>query len=51
MPDGGTVLEFECQSKTQRHPVVIDADFESVLVKKQDSRGTIIIINNTSTIR
>lgn len=39
MPAEGATLEFEGWSKTQRHPVVIYADFEAILIKISESRG------------
>ena len=39
MPDAGTMLEFDWWSKTQRHPIVIYADFEALLVKCTESKG------------
>ncbi|KAL4091251.1 hypothetical protein QTP88_025973 [Uroleucon formosanum] len=39
MPDAGTILEFDGWSKTQRHPIVIYADFEALLVKCKESKG------------
>lgn len=39
MPNEGTMLEFEAWTKTQRHPVVIYADFEALLVKVDESKG------------
>jgi len=33
IPAPGTILEFDGWNKTQRHPIVIYADFEALLVK------------------
>ena len=39
MPAPGTILEFDGWKKTQRHPIVIYADFEALLVKCKESKG------------
>ncbi|XP_022164231.1 uncharacterized protein LOC111029520 [Myzus persicae] len=39
MPSEGDTLEFEGWSKTQRHPIVIYADFEALLVKCDERKG------------
>jgi len=39
MPEPGTMLDFEGWSKTQRHPIVIYADFEALLEKVNEQRG------------
>jgi hypothetical protein len=40
MPPPGTMLEFEAWSKTQRHPIAIYADFEALLVKCEENKGS-----------
>jgi len=35
MPEPGTMLEFDGWKNTQRHPVVIYADFEAIIEKKK----------------
>jgi hypothetical protein len=40
------MLEFDGWSKTQRHPIVIYADFEALLVKCTENKG-----ENTSAIQ
>jgi len=39
MPVEGSILEFEGWGKTQRHPVVIYADFEAILMKTDEKKG------------
>ncbi|XP_022173276.1 uncharacterized protein LOC111035801 [Myzus persicae] len=39
LPAPGTMLEFEAWKKTQRHPIVIYADFEALIVKCEESKG------------
>ena len=39
MPEPGTMLEFDGWNKTQRHPLVIYADFEALLVKCKERKG------------
>ena len=39
MPKEGECVEFKAWKKTQRHPIVIYADFESLLVKTEEKRG------------
>jgi len=39
MPDENTMLEFDSWHKTQRHPIVIYADFEALLIKTSESKG------------
>ncbi|KAL4153871.1 hypothetical protein QTP88_001704 [Uroleucon formosanum] len=39
MPAEGSILEFEGWGKTQRHTVVIYADFEAILVKTNEKKG------------
>lgn len=39
MPEEGSILEFEGWSKTQRHPIVIYADFEAILMKTDEKKG------------
>jgi len=39
MPADGTVLQFDAWKKTQRHPIVIYADFEALLVKTDEKYG------------
>jgi len=48
MPDAGTMLEFDNWQHAQRHPFVIYADFEAMLVKINENRGprTTVIHNH-----
>ncbi|CAH1731651.1 unnamed protein product [Aphis gossypii] len=39
MPEPGTMLEFTGWKKTQRHPIVIYADFEALLKKSDEKIG------------
>ncbi|KAL4112345.1 hypothetical protein QTP88_016154 [Uroleucon formosanum] len=39
MPKEGECLEFEAWKKTQRHPIVIYADFETILMKTDEDKG------------
>ncbi|KAL4143453.1 hypothetical protein QTP88_005784 [Uroleucon formosanum] len=39
MPTPGTMLEFDGWNKTQRHPIVIYADFEAILEKTNEKKG------------
>uniref|UniRef100_A0A2S2Q9M7 DNA-directed DNA polymerase n=2 Tax=Sipha flava TaxID=143950 RepID=A0A2S2Q9M7_9HEMI len=39
MPEDGTVLEFNAWQNAQRHPIVIYADFEALLVKTDEEKG------------
>jgi len=39
LPAPGTMLEFKTWKNTQRHPIVIYADFEALLVKCNESKG------------
>ncbi|KAE9543171.1 hypothetical protein AGLY_003082 [Aphis glycines] len=39
MPKEGECLEFEAWKKTQRHPIVIYADFETMLTKTDEDKG------------
>ncbi|KAE9540697.1 hypothetical protein AGLY_003942 [Aphis glycines] len=39
MPEEGTVLEFNAWQNAQRHPIVIYADFEALLVKTDEMKG------------
>lgn len=39
MPISGSVLKFESWGKTQRHPFVLYADFETLLVKSNEIKG------------
>ncbi|XP_026815430.1 uncharacterized protein LOC113555237 isoform X2 [Rhopalosiphum maidis] len=43
MPAPGTMLEFNSWNKTQRHPIVIYADFEALLVKCHESKSKKIL--------
>jgi len=48
MPGSGSMLEFGAWNKTQRHPIVIYADFEALLVKCNEKKGknTTVIQNH-----
>uniref|UniRef100_A0A2S2NB19 DNA-directed DNA polymerase n=1 Tax=Schizaphis graminum TaxID=13262 RepID=A0A2S2NB19_SCHGA len=46
MPAPGSLLEFNAWKKTQRHPIVIYADFEAILKKSEKKCG-----NNTTIIQ
>ncbi|VVC33455.1 Ribonuclease H-like domain,Recombination endonuclease VII,Zinc finger C2H2-type [Cinara cedri] len=48
MPEPGSTLKFEAWGKTQRHPIVIYADFEAILEKTDEKKGssTTIIHNH-----
>lgn len=48
MPEPGSMLEFSAWNKTQRHPIVIYADFEALLVKCNEKKGknTTVIQNH-----
>ncbi|CAH1722581.1 unnamed protein product [Aphis gossypii] len=46
MPTPGSMLEFNAWKKTQRHPIVINADFEALLRKSDEKCG-----NNTKAIQ
>ncbi|XP_022168593.1 uncharacterized protein LOC111032525, partial [Myzus persicae] len=39
MPKEGECLQFEAWRNTQRHPIVIYADFETILVKTDEKKG------------
>jgi hypothetical protein len=39
MPADGEVLEFTAWQNTQRHPIVIYADFEALLIKSNERKG------------
>lgn len=39
MPTEGAILEFDAWQKTQRHPVVMYADFEAILANDTDRMG------------
>lgn len=39
MPKEGECTEFEAWKKTQRHPIVIYADFETILTKTDEGKG------------
>jgi len=39
MPKEGEYVEFEAWKKTQRRPVVIYADFETLLMKTEEKKG------------
>lgn len=39
MPEKGTMLKFENWCKTERHPIVIYADFEALLIKHVQRKG------------
>jgi len=39
MPAEGTVLEFNAWQNAQRHPIVIYADFEALLIKSDERKG------------
>lgn len=39
IPKEGECLEFEAWKKTQRHPIVIYADFETMLTKTDEDKG------------
>lgn len=39
MPEPGTMLEFTAWKKTQRHPIVIYADFEALLKNSDEKIG------------
>lgn len=39
MPKEGETVKFESWNKTQRHPIVIYADFEALLLKITESKG------------
>ncbi|XP_025199346.1 uncharacterized protein LOC112597488 [Melanaphis sacchari] len=39
MPEPGSILEFTEWNKTQRHPIVIYADFEAILKKSDEKIG------------
>lgn len=39
MPDKNTILEFKNWCNTQRHPILIYADFEALLVKCDENKG------------
>ncbi|KAL4121528.1 hypothetical protein QTP88_014022 [Uroleucon formosanum] len=39
MPAEGAVLEFNAWQNAQRHPIVIYADFEALLVKTEEEKG------------
>lgn len=39
LPKEGTMLEFEGWNESQRHPVVIYADFEAFLLKSNEKKG------------
>uniref|UniRef100_A0A2S2PQR8 DNA-directed DNA polymerase n=1 Tax=Schizaphis graminum TaxID=13262 RepID=A0A2S2PQR8_SCHGA len=41
MPEPGSMLEFSAWNKTQRHPIVIYADFEAHLPKKANLYSTL----------
>lgn len=38
MPSEGTILEFNAWKNTQRHPIVIYADFEAILENKNEEK-------------
>jgi len=40
MPEPGSTLKFEACGKTARHPIVIYADFEAILEKTDEKKGT-----------
>lgn len=40
MPEIGEVLKFESWGKTERHPIVIYADFEALLEKCDETKGS-----------